>query len=318
MDKLIQNQKAGVVFSDLECTLVGGGELWTWEEYTEECKKAAEFINLIISNNNYFVIVSSSYHDAVERVARKYNIIYNLLSKENRDKIIFFCSHNQVMDEKKFDDITVSLIKEKEECVDIVLKKLKEAGIEITEILGLGDDEKDLNMLLKIKELGGNVGIIADSTMRFCNLLQYLDFEKRTLDENIDKIIEYEFSIESNKLINKTIEEAQRKRINFIEHFTGSEEYVDLIDRKTARKSELKEGYLSGNITAEALQNCLTAAELTVRYYNRYVREKELSGEQIDVGIDKKIYALTENISSSAISTNTNMLKSSLVRKLLK
>lgn len=318
MDKLIQNQKAGVVFSDLECTLVGGGELWTWEEYTEECKKAAEFINLIISNNNYFVIVSSSYHDAVERVARKYNIIYNLLSKENRDKIIFFCSHNQVMDEKNFDDITVSLIKEKEECVDIVLKKLKEAGIEITEILGLGDDEKDLNMLLKIKELGGNVGIIADSTMRFCNLLQYLDFEKRTLDENIDKIIEYEFSIESNKLINKKIEEAQRKRINFIEHFTGSEEYVDLIDRKTARKSELKEGYLSGNITAEALQNCLTAAELTVRYYNRYVREKELSGEQIDEGIDKKIYALTENISSSAISTNTNMLKSSLVRKLLK
>ena len=318
MDKLTQKQKTGVIFSDLECTLVGGGELWTWEEYIAECKKAAEFINLIISNNNYFVIVSSSYHDAVERVARKYNIIYNFILKENRDKIMFFCSHNKVMDEKNFDDITISLINEKEECVDIVLKKIKEAGIEITDILGLGDDEKDLNMLLKIKELGGNVGIIADSTMRFCNLLHYLDFEKRTLDENIDKIIEHEFSIESNKLINKTIEEAQRRKANFIQVLTGSEEYVNLINRKTARKKELKEGYLSGSITAETLQNCLTAAELTTRYYNRYVREKELSGEKIDEGIDKKIYALTENISSSAISTNTNMLKSKLVRKLLK
>lgn len=318
MDELVNKKGVGVVFSDLEATLIGGGHMWSWEEYTEECEKASDFINLILSKNNYFVIVSSCYHDTEDRVAQKFNIIYNFLLEENKDKIMFFISNTGKNCVEKKENINVHLIEEKQECINIVLNKLKNDGIEVSNIIGIGDDEKDLDMLFRIQELGGTVGVVADSCMGFSSLIRYLDFDKSTIDEIINTIIESEFNIETNRLISKKLEEAKQQSIHGLKHLYGSYEYKILIEGKSARNQELKEKYLNGVIDNDALQKCYVTSQLANRYYSRYVQRKELNGEIIDENLQQKIYLVTQNMAKQAISSSTNLLTGDIVKKMFK
>lgn len=317
MESLINKKEMGIVFSDFDATLVGGGMIDTWEEYAKECKKAAKFIDLILTNNNYFVIVSSSYHDSVERLGRKFKIIYDFLTDDNKNKIRFFCSETDKKTTQSYEDITIELIDVKEECVDIVLSDLKDAGITITNIVGLGDDEKDLAMLLKIKSYGGSVGVIADPSTSFSTCIRYLDFEKNSIDENIERLVETEFHIEMVRLINKKRAEAVTKSLRMLKHLSESQELQDIKKRKLMRIEELKQGYINGTVTIKHLQKCFSAAELTNRYYNRYIRDKEVNGEVIDEHIQEKIYSVVENISTTSISSNENLLESEFVKSLL-
>lgn len=318
MNDLVRKKSAGVIFSDLECTLIGGAQTWTWEEYIESCKKVASLINLIISQNNYFVIVSSCYHATVGHVARKFNIIYNFLSDQNKDKMIFFCSNTGKNTIEKIDDVNVHMIEAKEECIDIVLDKLKNEGFELNNIFGIGDDEKDLNMLFKIQELGGAVGVIADSSMRTLNLIDYLDFDNLTIEDITNNIIEAEFHIEINRLIRQKLEEAKLQSIHAFKHLSNSDEYKNLCKRKEQRKQELIEGYTNSLIDNDALQKCFITAQLANRYYSRYVQRKELNGEVVDENIQQRIYSVTRNMASQAISTSLNLLPEEFVKKLLK
>ena len=111
--------------------------------------------------------MSSSHHDAKERISRKFNFFYNYVSEANRDKLLFFISEAKGGKGTifEYEDVKVSLIGEKVECVDIVLDKLKNNGIQVNNIVGFGDDEKDVDMLFRIQELGGSVGTIADKDM---------------------------------------------------------------------------------------------------------------------------------------------------------
>jgi len=318
MNELINKNLVGVVFSDLEATLIGGGPMWTWEEYIEECKKASSFINFILSQNNYFVIVSSCYHDTVNRVCKKFNIIYNLLTGDTKDKIMFFCSNTGKNCIERIEGVDVYLIEEKQECVDIVLNKLKNDGIELSNMIGIGDDEKDLDMLFMIQELGGTVGVVADSTMSFSTLVKYLDFDKSTIDDIVNSIINAEFNIETNRLISKKFEEAKHQSINGLKHLHNSDEYKKLCEVKEQRKQELIEGYANGLFDNDAFQKCFVTAQLANRYYSRYIQRKELNGEIVDENIKQRIYSVTKNMASQTISSSQNLLPEEFVKKFFK
>ena len=314
---LINKKKMGVVFSDLQSTLIGGGLITTWEEYEKECSKVIPLIDLILSNNNYFVIVSTIHHDVMERIARRFSIIYNSIINDNKDKILFFCSECDETKTIQINGIDINLIKEKEDSVDIVISRMTKEGIEISKIIGLGDDEKDLNMLFKIKELGGEVGIVADPSMSFSTCMTYIDFNKLPLEVIIELVVDMEFKIETLKLINKKRDEAIEKQQHMLKYLAESSEYIDLLDRKSKRSLELKEAYIKGTINSDGLQRCLTVAELTNRYYYRYVEGKEMNSN-IDDDIQKRIYSIAQNISSSALSTNNNLIDLGFVKALLK
>ena len=262
--------------------------------------------------------MSSCYHATIGHVAKKFNLIYNFLWEQNKDKIMFFCSNTGKKSIEKINDINVHLIEEKQECIDMVIDKLKSEGIELNNIIGIGDDEKDLNMLFKIQELGGTVGVIADSSMRASNLIDYLDFDNLTIEDIANNIIETEFQIETNRLISKKLEEAKLQSIHGLKHLYNSHEYKKLCERKVQRKQELIEGYKNSLIDNDTLQKCFVTAQLANRYYGRYVQRKELNGEIVDENIQKKIYSVTKNMASQAISTNQNLLSEEFVKKFLK
>ena len=314
----MKNKKMGLVFTDLQCTLIGGGLIETWEEYEKECLKVIPLINLILSNNNYFVIVSTIHHDVIERIARRFSIIYDSITNDNKDKIFFFCSECDDIKTIEINGININLIKEKEDSVDIIISKMKEEGIEISKIIGLGDDEKDLNMLFKIKELGGEVGIVADPSMSFSTCMTYIDFNKLSIDEIIQLVVDMEFKIETLRLINTKREEVIEKQQHMLKYLAKSSEYIDLLDRKSKRSLELKEAYIKGAIDSDGLQRCLTIAELTNRYYYRYVEDTKIKNKEIDEDIQKRIYSIAQNISNTTLSTNMNLIDMDFVKKLLK
>lgn len=61
-----------------------------------------------------------------------------------------------------YEGIEITLVDNKCEAVNKVLDEFKKANIEIGRIYGMGDSIVDIDMLLKIKELGGMSGLVAD------------------------------------------------------------------------------------------------------------------------------------------------------------
>lgn len=312
---------AGVMFSDMECTLIGGGheKLHTWELYEQACHKVSELIDLILSFNNYFVLVSSCHHDAKERVARKYNIIFNYLSEKNRHKILFFISDVDLKYGKgtieQYDDIKVELIGEKVECVDKVLKKLKEEGINISNIVGIGDDEKDVDMLFRIQELGGKVATIAEKEMYLTSLFHFPQIDENTYSSVIAEIAEKEYEIDRNILISKSLK--AHNRGNVLKNIAQSSELKTIQEKTDKRKRELLQLYESREIDSDYLQKCLYNAELASRYYRRYVEfEKE---NQLGDGekILERISSISEYHTNKALSSGDYLLELPKIRKLL-
>lgn len=320
---LSQKRKCGVVFSDLECTLIGGGHklLETWELYGEACKKVSELIDLILSIDNYFVIVSSSFHDAKERVARKYNIIYNCLSEENKNKILFFISDSndkkgQVKFEQ-FDDITAGLIGEKVECVDFVLEKLTNEGIELKDIIGIGDDEKDIDMLLRIQELGGQVATVAEKEMYLTNLFSFPDINESTYKSVIKDIADEEHRADELIVIGQHTKKYTNTMSKLLSTITESDEFKKIKESKEKRMAELTLLYESGQIDNDYLQKCLYNAELAFRYYSRYFS----TGDNNSVGDGERILtqitSISEYHSNKSISSSDNLKELPKIRKLL-
>lgn len=311
----------GVMFSDMECTLIGGGHqnLHTWELYERACHKVSELIDLILSFNNYFVLVSSCHHDAKERVARKYNIIYNYLSEKNRHKILFFISDVELKYGKgsieQFDDVKVELIGEKVECVDKVLMKLKEEGINISNIVGIGDDEKDVNMLFRIQELGGKVATIAEKEMRLTSLFHYPQIDENTYLSVIAEIAEKEYEIDRNILISKSLKGYSGG--NVLKNIFQSSELKTIQEKTEKRKSELLQLYESGEIDSDYLQRCLYNAELALRYFRRYVEFEKDNQFGDGEKILERISSLSEFHSDKALSSGDYLLELPKIRKLL-
>ena len=311
----------GVMFSDMECTLIGGGheKLHTWELYEKACNKVSELIDLILSFNNYFVLVSSCHHDAKERVARKYNIIYNYLSKKNRHKILFFISDVDIENGKgtieQFDDVNVELIGEKVECVDKVLTKLSAAGIKVNNIVGVGDDEKDVNMLFRIQELGGKVATIAEKEMYLTSLFHFPEINENTYASVIADIAEKEYGIDRSILISNSLK--AHTAGNFLKNIAQSTELKIIQEKTQKRKNELLSLYETGEIDNDYLQKCLYNAELAYRYFERYLEfEKDhqlWDGEKIL----ERIASISEYHSNKALSSGDYLLELPKIRKLL-
>lgn len=317
-NKLEDNKSFGVVFTDLECSLIGGGtkRLETWELYERECKEVSRFIDQILSLNNYFVIVSSSHHDAKERISRKFNFFYNYVSEANRDKLLFFISEAKGGKGTifEYEDVKVSLIGEKVECVDIVLDKLKNNGIQVNNIVGFGDDEKDVDMLFRIQELGGSVGTIADKDMYLTNEFSFIDINDDNYEEVIKKIVDDEFSVDT--MILSRMKQNEYSGGNFFKQLFSSSELKSILEKKDKRQEELKNAYVVGEVNKDTLQRCLYVAELTRRYFIRYHFSDDNFvgyGEEL-LG---KVYSISENYSDKALSTCGRLLGFQKVKQLL-
>lgn len=312
-----EKRKCGVVFSDLERTLIGGGQ--TWELYKDACQKVSEMIDLILSLDNYFIIVSSAFHDAKERVAKKYNIIYNCLSKENRNKIFFFISDtNHKKDEVKleqFDNIAAYLVGEKVECVDFILEKLINEGIELKGIIGMGDDEKDVNMLLRVQEIGGQVCTVADKEMSFNNPFSFPEINENTYKNVIKDIVDKEHSIDERIVIGEYTKKYTTPEL--FPAILNSDAFKKIKESKKNRIDELTLLYESGQIDNDHLQKCLYNAELAFRYYYKYFS----TGDNNRVGDGEKILtqvaSLSEYHSNKAISNSDNLKELPKIRRLL-
>lgn len=319
-NELQVNKSFSVVFTDLECTLIGGGtkRLETWELYERECREVSAFIDQILSLNNYFVIVSSSHHDAKERISRKFNFFYNYVSEVNRDKLLFFISEISEKDGKgtifEYEDVKVGLIGEKVECVDIVLDNLKNSGVQINNIVGFGDDEKDVDMLFRIQELGGSVGTIADKDMYLTNEFSFPDINDSNFEDVIKDIVDKEFSADT--MILSRTKQNEYSGGNFLKQLFSSSELKNILEMKEKREEELKHSYVIGEINKDTLQRCLYVAQLTNRYFIRYHFSDDNFigyGEEL-LG---KIYSISENYSDKALSTSGRLLGSSKIKQLL-
>lgn len=319
-NQLQANKSFGVVFTDLECSLIGGGtkRLETWELYERECREVSVFIDQILSLNNYFVIVSSSHHDAKERISRKFNFFYNYVSEANRDKLLFFISEISEKDGKgtifEYENVKVGLIGEKVECVDIVLDSLKNSGVQINSIVGFGDDEKDVDMLFRIQELGGIVGTIADKDMYLTNEFSFTDINDDNYEEVIKKIVDEEFGVDTMILSQRKQKEYSGG--NFFKQLFSSSELKSILEKKDKRQEELKNAYVVGEINKDTLQRCLYVAELTRRYFIRYHFSDNNYvgyGEEL-LG---RVYSISENYSDKALSTSGRLLGFSKIKQLL-
>ena len=316
-----KNSSYGVVFTDMECTLIGGGvkELETWELYGKACKKVSQLIDLILSAGNYFVIVSSSHHDAKERVARKYNIIYDCLSDQNKEKILFFISDVEEKYGKgtieKFDNISARLIGEKVECIDIVLQKLFDDGVNINTIVGFGDDEKDVDMLFRIQELGGTVATVAEEKMYLTNLFSFPQIDGKNYKDIIKEISEKEHSIDMHILISKF---TRNPKNGFsLSGLAKCSELAEIKQQQQDRIDELTLLFENGQIDNSYLQKCLYNAELAFRYFTRYYDYGY--GRKIGEGkeILQKIWGISEYHSDKTISSNIELIGIPKIKRLL-
>lgn len=322
----------GVMFSDLECTLIGGGKekLETWELYEKAFYQVAGLIDTILSFNNYFVIVSSVHHDLKERIARKFNYIYSRLSDENKDKIRFFISdvsedsdenisskEDDKTTEWKFEDISVMLIDEKSECVDIVLEDLVSKGIDINTIVGVGDDEKDVEMLFRIQELGGSVATIAERESYLTNCFSFPEINEFTYKDIVKKIVDQEYSIDENLLCGCLMKQQKCESFSSVLRFIkDSPDYKEIQDKKGIRIDELISLYESGEVDDLYLQRCLYNAELAYRYFYRYQYNDSY---QVGYGEEllNKITSISLYHSSKSLSNNEQLLDLPKIKQLL-
>lgn len=316
-----KNLKCSVLFSDLYGTLLDeNSENASWEDCKQNFKKISPFLNSFLNKNNFLAIITSANHLGIQCCLEIIQEYLEYINQENRKNIFWFISEKDWMncgvgfgDSVYLDEmgITVNLIVNKVESVDIVLEKLKD--YKIKDIGAIGDGFKEFDLLTKIHDLGGVTGIIGGS---FNNKIAIENALSKYNNENkIDKLIkgiadvEYEIYLSSfvTDFHNK-FEHSQLTIKQFLEQLRNDSTINGLKRQKDIRIKELQDMVDYGLITEDDLERIIYL-DIIVKDRMCYVPLNDINLEYAQ-NLINQTRQIGANFSIKAVSEKTQLLKS--------
>lgn len=316
-----KNLKCSVLFSDLYGTLLDENpENASWEACKQNFKKISPFLNLYLNKNNFLAIITSANHVGIEGCLEIIQEYSEYINQENWKNIFWFISEKDWMNcGARFGDsvyldelgITVNLIVNKVESVDIVLEKLKD--YKTKELCAIGDGFKEFDLLTKIHELDGLTGIIGGN---FYNKITIENVLSKYSNENkIDKLIkgiaDVEYEIFLSAFItnfNNELKHSQLTSKQFLEQLRNDPTKNNLKRQKEIRIKELQGMVGSGLITEDDLERIIYL-DIVVKDRMIYVPLNDINLEYAQ-NVINQTYQIGANFSATTASEKTHLLKS--------
>lgn len=325
MEELSKKKSYNILFTDIDGTLIDGkndltGEIIkTFEQDLEKKMKLSKLFNTILEGNNIIVLVTTSYHT---NARLKLKNMEKVIEDKNKNKVLYFMSsksHNPGLKDQEscfYDGIKIDLVEDKQEAVFKVLEYLKNAKVEVGQLYGLGDAVIDINMLLKIKELGGKTCLIADE-FEFNHVIPYNIPDPITPDnigEVAKKIASKELEIDRRIFIQKCI---RMHGDEYLKYISSSEELKNLKKRENDRIIEIKNQFLLGNLTREGIVKLFYLSQLAFSYVEReIINNKNNSGIYFDVDKYNEVMELGRNVSIHVLERQPDLLLGRSIVKL--
>lgn len=326
MEKLSREKRYDLLFTDIDGTLIDGmndetGEvITTFEQELEKKKKLSKLLNLILEGNNIIIVVSSTHHGDIRR---KLKNLDEVIDDKNKKKVLYFISDRsrgveefKTLDKCVYEGIEITLVDNKCEAVNKVLDEFKKANIEIGRIYGMGDSIVDIDMLLKIKELGGMSGLVADE-YEICHGTTEYDIPSLVNHENIkevaNNIAKTEFRFERYNLIGKYRRLYGSK---FIEFIRASDDLKVLKEKQESRSLEIQEKFLCGVLTRDDLIKLVYLPSLAFKYVLKNVKTDKAGMIYYDEDKYNEVLGLGKNISTHVLERQPDLLLGRSIVKL--
>lgn len=326
LKELSNKKRYDILFTDIDGTLIDGTNdqdgktISTFEQDLEKHRKLSDFYNSILKGNNIMVVVTSTFHNDSRK---KLKNIDKVIDEKNKKKVLYFMSDKDRgtpefinIDKLIYKGIEITLVKNKKEAVDKVLNYLKESNVEIGTIYGMGDSIADVDMLLRIKELGGITGLVADENIFGRYTPGYVVPSKIThenIEEVANNIAETEFRFERHNLINKY---RSLYGVEFIKYIRTSDEFKTLKKKQESRALEIQEKFLCGALIRDDLVGLVYLSSLAFQYI---MRNSNYEGNGIfyyDKDKYDEILKLGENVSTRVLERQSDLLLGRSIVKL--
>ena len=207
-------------------------------------------------------------------------------------------------------DITVNLINNKAESVDIALEKLK--NYKIKDIGAIGDSYKEFEMLNKVQQLGGLTGIIGGgyNTKSGIDIFASKYNNEGQIDRLIKGIADVEHGICVDGFVASFINEHQQSTIiQHLNQIRNNPIISDLERQKNIRIKELQDMVNTGLITEDDLEK-IFYLDIVASDYMNHIPFEEKNLEYAKNLINRSLQIGT-NFSKEAVSNNKRLLKSS-------
>ncbi len=214
-------EKRKIIISDLIDTLVSIKIQSKSEEGEKELFTLVHFLNNYLQENQYmFIISNAGGHSTTERIAEVYHRLYYALENENRKYLWFYVIGDPLAQiEVVSDQFKIMRVDKKTITENII------SDFYITEnvqIIGAGNDVKDIDMLFTLHNLGGICYYIYDEFDEETNesLIRSISFKKADLFmksqcSNLNKFqYEEEFFEEFQKKYNELENDYQNGRLD--------------------------------------------------------------------------------------------------------
>lgn len=313
------NLECNVLFSDLFGTLLDESiKNASHEACSQNFKKISPFLNQYLNQNNFLVIVTSASHQGIHGCLEIIQEYLEYITDKNKKRILWFISDKDWMncgdgfgDSVYLDkiDVTVNLINNKIESVDIALEKLR--NYKIKDIGAIGDSFKDFDMLNKIYQLGSLTGIIGGSFNTKCGIEHFTS--KYSNENEMDKLIKSIADVEKDMYIDAFVtsfhnNHQQLTSIQLLNQIKNNPMIGNLEKQKNIRIKELQDMVNAGLTTEDDLERILYL-DIVAREYMIYVPLENRNLEYARSLINRSLQIGT-NFSKEAVSNQKQLLKS--------
>ncbi len=322
--KLDSKDTNNIIFADLFGTLLPESFLMEPDQFEEkldiEFSKLAIFFNNYLSkDNNYLILVSSANHGGPNVLFKVYPIFAKYISEENRKNIHFFVSevtqdcceklgNPMNLETKDGIKITLKFINDKSESVDETYKNLNIDSNK--KIFGVGDDVKDVKMLLKILSLGGKIAVVKGKGY-ICSYESNTVKDKmweENVNDLITKIAKTEFDIRLAAFLSDYYNVHFRNPKTLLAVCIDNETQK-LKHQRHKREKSLKNSYLEKTLNIEELNHILYMMILTQKYIDPHKKKIDKTVKYNDVDeILKLVFSLGNYSVNAPLAYHRNLL----------
>lgn len=291
-----------ILFTDLYDTLIfqtGARVVQIYNSREKEIRIVTNYLNEFLMNGNYVVIVTNpGAHDSFENVFnRTLALINEYILEDLRSRIVFYVqgrctgipddvTPKNINDKLYFfgkNGLSAIHVDKKEEAIIDFLSNIKMPY----GLFAIGDSARDIPMLLKLQELGGQSS--------------FIDTRFYTQDVTVDSIIKNElyteFYFEHKKILDsKTLEEK-------MEGLTEQE--IALYQRRNERNQELYRLLYEGKLDLEKLSKryhkfieCVNYEMLNDKYFSKgemFYQNYPFSEDVVKKVVDMPLYPSFED-----------------------
>jgi len=221
-----------VLFTDLVGTLIcrfRNDSIYYYHNLEKEIALVSRYFHYFLEEGNDIVVVTEpNAHNNPEFVFSELCLLHDMINPKYRTHLSYYFVTNQEHTKKEMleKQLKVNQISSKKEAVENFLKTDQHSFL-----YGIGDSMNDIEMLLRIHQLGGNSSFMDLDLYRV----------PITMDEVIEKQLKMEFSLSiKNILARKTIEEKMND--------CYSQEEINLLQARNLRRQELYQQAYNGDI----------------------------------------------------------------------